>query len=87
MTLEDLQYLFETASITELQQNLTSRIIFGYADVLLRQIPSHLFDSVEEWRLLCEICNQYARTHSVSARQTVAVLIILKKHSSQIQVW
>ena len=87
MTLEDLQYLFETTTITELQQNLTTRIIFGYARVQLDQIPAHLFDSPGEWRLLSDIHHQYRHTHSVSPRQITAVLIILKKHSNLIQVW
>ena len=87
MTLEDLQYLFETVSIQELQQNLTHKIIFGYAQVQLDQIPAHLFDSPGEWRMLCDIHHQYRQNHSVSARQITAVLIILKKHSNQIQVW
>jgi len=87
MTLEDLQYLFETATIQELQHNLTYKIIFGYARVQLDQIPAHLFDSAEEWRMLQDIHHQYRQNHSVSARQITAVLIILKKHSSQIQVW
>jgi hypothetical protein len=86
MTWEDLQYLFETATITELQRNLTTKIIFGYADIQLRQIPAHLFDSPDDWRMLCSIRDQHRRTHSVSAAQLVATLIILKKHSSQIQV-
>ena len=87
MHLADLQYLFETATITELQQNLTMKIIFGYARIQLDQIPAHLFDYPGEWRLLCDIYHQYRHTHSVSHRQITAVLIILKKHSNLIQVW
>lgn len=87
MTLEDLQYLFETASITELQQNLTDRIIIGYAQIQLRQIPVHLFESPRDWQLMCGIVDQYLRTRSISFAQRWSLLHILQRHSSLIQVW
>jgi hypothetical protein len=86
MTLADLQYLFETATITQLQHNLTDRIIIGYARIQLRQIPAHLFESAKDWQLMCGIVDQYLRTHSISFAQKWSLLNILKKHSSQIQV-
>ena len=87
MTLEDLQYLFETATIQELQQNLTTKIIFGYARVQLDQIPAHLFESPQDWQLMLGTVDQYRRTHHITFKQKYSLLHALQRHSNQIQVW
>jgi len=87
MTLADIQYLFETASIEELRANLTERIQFGYADILLRQVSAQRFDSAKDWVLLCGIVDYHRRTGRLSERQRHAALIILKKHSNLLVVY
>lgn len=87
MTLEDLQYLFETATIPELHENLTDRIIIAYARIQLDQIPPHLFESPQDWQLLLGTVDQYRRTHHITFRQKYSLLHALQRHSSQIQVW
>jgi hypothetical protein len=86
MTLADLQYLFETTTITELQHNLTDRIIIGYARIQLKLIPVHLFDSAKDWQLMSGIVDQYRRTHSMSFTQRWSLLHTLQRHSSLLVV-
>lgn len=87
MTLEDLQYLFETATISELQDNLTDRIIIGYAQIQLTQIPVHLFESARDWQLMSGIVDQHRRTRSISFAQRWSLLHILQRHSSLLVVY
>ena len=87
MTLEDLQYLIETATIKELLENLTDKIIIHYARVQLDQIPSHLFESPQDWQLMLGTVDQYRRTHHITFKQKYSLLHALQRPSNLIQVW
>lgn len=77
MTLEDLQYTFETATSSDLYR-LPVNLVVAYALHLTRAIPAHLWKP-RDWLTVSGIVDQYRRTQDISGKQKWFLIRVIQE--------